>query len=471
MSKVTNSKLAVLALAGLGALASGPAAAGDMTVNSKGGLEVFKLEDTNYWFKIGGRLAVDQAWFDGSDANVSGFPSGSRLRYARVSFKGGVGDNWIYKIDLDFRDVPGAAGFAQFGEAFLGYLACKNLWFSVGQVSVPFGLENWTSATDMPFMELSLPSQAFAPDFNIGIFGQWYGQMFTLSGAIFHPGAGIQQGYATNGWFSPGSPASALGGLTPPPATTYGGLPGSDPLGAAARITFSPVHNDCTVYHAGISARYVDLHDTNNSFQFVTGMEARARQTPVLFTGIPFNSSDSFNVWGFELATRCGPFMAAGEYMLAHVDRPSVPQFSSLFDHEDGLDPRYPGGKLDYHGYYLMVSYVLTGESKEYDFATGTFGRVHPRCKTGAWEILARYSFVNLLSGALSPSSTNSYLGTVYRPSLDTSRDMVGGAHGTTIGLTWWVSDNVRFMANYIRADLPIDNQLNIFGLRAQVNW
>lgn len=467
MSKMTNSKLVVLALAGFAAVASGPAMAGGMTVESKGGLDVYQAEDDNYWFKIGGRVAADQVFFDGNDDNISGFPSGSRIRLARVSFKGGVGDNWIYKLDLDFRDLPGFAGTAQFGEAFLGYVACKDLWFSVGQISVPFGLENWQSATDIPFMELSMPSEAFSPDFSIGIFAEWHGEVFTAAGTIYHPGAGNQEGYAQGGWFGPN-----FVGLNPPASTIFGGLPGSDALGAAIRVTFSPVHNDCTVYHAGVSARYVDLHDTENAFQFSTGLEGRARQTPVLFTGIPFNSTDSYDVWGFELAGRWGPLMVAGEYMLANVNRPTfIPQFDPALFTPPTQNPRYPGGKLDYNGYYVMASYVLTGESKSYDFDTGTFGRVHPKCKYGAWEILARYSFVNLRDGLIYPSASSSYQGTVYRPALDTSRDMVGGAHGATVGLTWWVSDNVRFMANYVRADLPIDADMNIFGLRAQVNW
>lgn len=463
MSKITNNKLVVLALAGLSVLASGPAFAGEMTVDSKGGLDVYQADDDNYWFRLGGRIAVDQVFYDGNDDNVSGFPSGSRIRYARVTFKGGVGDSWIYKVDLDFRDVPGRAGFAQFGEAFIGYVACKDLWFSVGQISLPFGLENWASATDMPFMELSLPSAAFSPDFSIGLFGEWHGEMFTAAAAVYHPGAGNQEGYASGGFQT-----ERIAGLEPAFPTRFGGIPGSDALGGAARITFSPVHDDCTVYHAGASARYVDLHNNQNAFQFVTPMEASARQTPVLFSGIPFNSTDSYDVWGFELAGRWGPFQVAGEYMFANVNRPFIP----LIDPNTGEeDLRYPGGNLNYHGYYVMASYVLTGESKSYDFDTGTFGRVHPKCKYGAWEILARYSFVNLLDGLILPSASYDYTGTVYRPALDTGADMVGGAHGATVGLNWWVSDNVRLMFNYIRADLPIDNDLNIYGFRAFVNW
>ena len=39
------------------------------------------------------------------------------------------------------------------------------------------------------------------------------------------------------------------------------------------------------------------------------------------------------------------------------------------------------------------------------------------------------------------------------------------------IGLTWWVNDNIRFLANYVRTSLPADENIDIFGLRAQVNW
>jgi len=442
----------LLALAGLGATAplSAFAELGGMTVDSKGGLEVFQLNDDNYWFTLGGRLFLDQVFFDGDDNDTSGFPSGSHIRRARVTLKGGVGDNWVYKMDLDFSDLPGVPARTSFGEAFLGYTGCPNLWFAIGQISVPMGLENWQSANDLPFMEMSLASQAFSPDQALGLYAEWHGQMFTAAGAIFHPGSGTNQGLYS----------SSSVGFAQIVNTT--GIPGSDPLGAGARITFSPVHNDFTVYHAGISTRYVDLHDTQNNFNFISGMELQARQTPVLFTGIPFNSSNHYDVWGFELAGRWGSFVAQGEYIFANVDRPN---FFAV------TDPRFPGGDLDYHGFYVMASYVLTGEIKEYDFNTGTFGWVHPQSRKGAWEVLARYDYVNLLDGSIIPSDTSNFSGDVARPVIDTLNDMTGGAHGVTVGLNWYVNERVRFMANYVRMDLPIDIDLNVFGFRAQVSW
>jgi len=451
MSKMTKNKLALLALAGLGAVASGPTLAGGMTVDSKGGLEVFELDDPNYWFKVGGRLFVDQAFFDGNESD-SGFPSGSQIRSARVTLKGGVGAGWIYKMDLDFQDLAsfngatfawqGSGGRSRFGEVFLGYAGCKDWWAALGQVSVPFGLEGWANPSDLSFMELALPSDAFSHDYVIGLYGEWHGSMFTAAGTVYHPGAGSTQG---------------LGATDTAPAT----MPGSDPLGAGARITFSPVHNDHTVYHAGISARYENEHDTQNQFNYIAGLEVHTRQTPVLFTNIPANSVKSHHVWGFELAGRWGPFILQGEYMLAGVNR------DASFPADD---PRLPGGNLDYHGYYVAATYVLTGETKEYDFETGTFGRVHPNSRKGAWEIGVRHSYINLIDNQTLAVSDTPYGGTVYQP-VRSPLDMAGGAHSTTIGLTWWLNDNVRFLANYVRMDLPASRNIDVLGLRAQVNF
>ncbi len=478
----------MLALAGLGAVASGPVFATGMTVDTKGGIEVFELDENNYWFKIGGRLFFDQAFFDADDDDSnditfnSAFPSGAHIRRARVSLKGGVGHSWVYKFDIDLKDRPGIVR-ADIGEAFIGYAGCKNLWFAVGQVSIPFGLENWQSANDSQFMEMSMTSQAFAPDRGLGLYGEWHGNYFTASAAVYHPQiAGSRQ---TGDVLA--SPTQVIGAAGTPivgqlvPLAGVGPFdsdPGSDDSGIAARITFSPIHDDYTVYHAGIAARYENLHENANNFNFGSGFEVKARQTPVVFTNIPPNSTDDFNVWGFELAGRWGPLLVQGEYMLANVERD---------DTFGPFDLRNPPGELDYHGYYVAASYVLTGECREYDFDSGTFGPVHPQSRKGAWEIGVRHSFVDLSDNGLDGNRVFQFIDFVPGNAADslgnpavaannfnvntTVNDIPGSAHSTTIGLTWWVNDNVRFMANYVRADVGDDQDMDILGLRGQVTW
>lgn len=489
MSKLTKSKLATLALAGLSAFASGSVLAG-MTVDSNGGLEVFELDDTDYWFKIGGRLHLQSAWLEGGEHDRSKFPSGSMVRAARVTFKGGVGNAWVYKLDLDYIDsaltrpigfrngdpipgggaavypaanppgtvaVNGAGGSVQFGEAFIGYNGCKNFWVALGQVSIPFGLESWASYNDATFMENAMPSNAFDnPGYGIGAYVEWHNDMLTAAGAIYHPRAGTTQ-Y--------GDVLSTAPGVFAPNGLN-GSDPGSDPLGYAMRITFSPVHNDHTVYHLGVSGRYQNLHDRANAHNFYSGIDIISRQTPIIFTNIPLNSSNDYTVIGFEAAGRFGPLMVSGEYMFAEVDREgNIPTFG---------DPRLPGGDQKYRGWYVMASYVITGEAKDYDFVSGTFGRVRPRSHKGAWEVAVRHSYLDLVDNqAFIPGHTPA-LGMSQASTLPAGIDpnaIVGAVHATTVGLNWWINDNMRLMANVSRMNFPGTIDINGVGIKGIVNW
>lgn len=497
MSNVRKLSLASLALAGLSAVASGPALAGGMTVDSNGGFEIFELDNTDYWFKIGGRLHLDHVWYEGGEYDRSKFPSGSHIRRARVTLKGGVGNDWVYKLDLDYADrwrtrlvstanpeltfvgtsfyqvdghvIPLQDRTEQadvyFGEAFVAYNGCKNFWIALGQVSIPFGFEAWSSSNDIPFMELSMPSQAFTPTYGLGAYVEWHSKYFTFAGAVYNPPAGTTQtGDQLSAFINPAT------GFINPPNGPIGSDPGSDPLGFAARLTFSPVHDDYAVYHVGASARYQNLHDHANVFNFFAGMEAKSRQAPVMFTNIPRNSAHDYVVYGFELAGRWGPFSAQAEYMMAEVDRegnlPLVGNVTGLALPAPFLDPRSPGGDLKYHGYYAALSYVITGEAKEYDFVSGTFGRVRPKSSKGAWEILARHSYVDLIDNTLLDQRTYPPIGSGIQ-----ANDTVGSAHATTLGITWWVNDNVRFLGNYVRTNLPNTVDINAIGLSAQVKW
>lgn len=464
MSKMTKNKLAWLALAGLGALATGPAfAGGGMTVDTKGGIEIFDLDENNYWFRLTGRLFVDQVWYDTDDnsTNTSNFPSGSHIRTGRIGLKGGVGQDWVYKLDLEMVDAPGNPGNSRFGEAFIGYSGCKNFWFAIGQVSLPFGLDNWASFEDLPYMELAMPVQAFAPGRGIGLYGEWHGQVITIAAAITHPPAGS---FETGDVISSGLVTPA-GPVNPGVGPFINSDPGSEPWGATGRITFSPVHDDYTVYHAGFAVDYERLQPNANNFDFVAGLEAQSRQAPDLFTNIPPNSTKHWTTYGAELAGRWGPFILQGEYMVAQVER------------EDSFppqDPRLPAGSLDYYGYYVTASYLLTGETKEYDFESGTFGGVKPNSRKGAWEIVLRHSYIDLEdNGILLIRPYSIFIDAPlnnFRTGVDPN-DMVGSVHSTTVGLNWYVNENVRFTANYIRSGFPNSTDVDMLGLRGMVHW
>ncbi len=417
MRKGTKLKLAVLAVAGLGLVASGSAfAERDMEIDSRGGIKLGNKDVSGYWFDLTGRIHYDVALYNGDDSDRFGYPSGSHLRRAQIAIQGGVNDNWEYKAEFKLNELN--TGDNIVNEAYIAYAACKNMWFAVGQVSIPFSLEDWASSNTIPLMETPLPIQAFSPGFGLGIYGEWqYMNMFSLAAALYHPRHGVEQ---TSSTFTPDGLQAR----------------GSDRLGIAGRLTFSPVHTATEAYHFGLSARHQKLHDTHNTVAFSTKPEVRARSTPSLSTAIAANTSEHYEVYGLEAAGQWGPLVVQGEYVMADVDRTT-------------------GGDADYNGYYVSASYVLTGETRKYDFASGTFGGVTPHSKRGAWEVAGRYSYVNL-------SDDNVTVG-------------AGGEHDLTLGVTWYANKNVRFMLNYVHADIDrngfAEHKLNILGGRAQVNW
>ena len=75
-------------------------------------------------------------------------------------------------------------------------------------------------------------------------------------------------------------------------------------------------------------------------------------------------------------------------------------------------------------------SYVLTGESRRYRKNVGAFGRVHPERGSGAWELVGRYSYLDLNSDGIEG----------------------GVLHDWTLGLNWYINFHSRVMFNYIAA-------------------
>jgi hypothetical protein len=101
-------------------------------------------------------------------------------------------------------------------------------------------------------------------------------------------------------------------------------------------------------------------------------------------------------------------------------------------------------------GGYVQASYFLTGDHHEHLPQYGWFGPPHVRSPfcvcTGdhvlaggprAWEVAARFSYVNF-------TSTN----------LPLTNGLPSGSRETefTVGINWYLNDNTRFMFNWVHA-------------------
>jgi len=149
-----------------------------------------------------------------------------------------------------------------------------------------------------------------------------------------------------------------------------------------ARVGWLPIYSAKTVLHVGVNYRYGEP----------VGGTIRLRSRPEAnpaprFIDTGEFQSDYSNHYGGEIYYRSGSWLFGTEI------------YSHRFNSLTADDPVFFGGDV-------VASYILTGESRPYSTATGIFGFVSVKKSVfkggpGAWEILCRYSSLDLDGGTL----------------------------------------------------------------------
>lgn len=351
----------------------------DVKVTTKGGLKV-ETTDGQFSFQPIGRLNYDAAWFDQDKSRLG---DGMKIRRARLGVTGTMFGDWQYRIEPDF-----ANNGVSMAEAWIKYVGWAPFDFAVGNVPVPFGLEQYTSDLFTTFIERALPSPVFAPERLLGFGANYFGPNYSFS----------------TGLYGPSVATSAT--LTTPNE-------GDHQFVSIARATYEPVLEPDKLIHFGIGFLY--NNPNNQPVSFSTTPESAV-------TGVKFlNTGNIANVGHFieidpELSLTYGPVNFEGEYFFVPVTR------------TDG------SADVDVTGWYGQLSYFLTGESRNYNPKIAKFDRVSPihnagKNGWGAFELAARMSNLDLDGG----------------PSFQ-----FGNETDYTIGLNWYPNPYIRFMANYV---------------------
>jgi len=127
---------------------------------------------------------------------------------------------------------------------------------------------------------------------------------------------------------------------------------------------------------------------------------------------------------------------------------------------------RSPVPSPSFHGWYGMATWSLSGESRPYDPTTASFHGLIPEAPLGrhgfgAWEVVARYSSMDLDFVPFTGASAGGVAG--------------GVQNVWSVGLNWYPNPTVRFMLDYDNiqvnhANAPgNDISANAIGLRSQI--
>ena len=257
----------------------------------------------------------------------------------------------------------------------------ESMKLSIGKQKEPISMERTMTLVDLPMQERSSVADAFllSRDFGVLLSGNVLDGHMSWAGGVFNDFIDTDESL-DNG------------------ATSVTG-----------RVTWLPYvsEDESNLVHLGLSGR---LSDGNQGYLYQT--EPEFNKSP-LFVDSGFGDADGINQYDLEASWRRGPFWLAAEHVGTFVDSPT-------------------NGNLNFSGYHVTASWILTGEMRDYRNKSGTFGSV-PISRSvyqnglGAWEIGARWSSIDLNDG-----------------------DVAGGEMDIfSLAASWWLSPNFNFNINY----------------------
>jgi phosphate-selective porin OprO/OprP len=285
-------------------------------------------------------------------------------------------------------------------EMWVNYAANPEMQFQFGLFKMPFSLEQMTSSNNIDFMERSLVGQNDSELIPAKETG------FMLHGV---PRAGLTYALAVSRGKSNKSAEfdglDYIGRVT----TNFAELQGSK------------------AYVAHLGAAY-STGDIKSGVIPVSG-RTESRTNSGWFTGSALSGATTRTRQGLEAAFAYNGFKVQGE------------QFNFKYDPATG-------DNQEIRGYYVQAVYNLTGESHAYK--DGAFGWIKPNNPTdkggkGAWQIGVRMSEFD--AGGISVATGKS-----------------NRATAMTYGVTWFATDNLRFMLNYV--DTKFDSLVGSSGSR-----
>jgi phosphate-selective porin OprO/OprP len=345
------------------------------------------------------------------NAGARDFSDGFYFRRARFGVEGKFAQNFNYRLLLELGGGGGTEGPTRINDAWIAYTGFAPFAIQIGAFSPPSNMDDGTSPEDIAFLERASAAELSR----------------SLGGADGRIGVGVRGSGAR--WMS----AFTLTNRTVSDAEVF-----DSQLAAVARAGFLVATGSDYNVHAGLSGTYVISPPDQGAdatlrhpMRFRDRPEIRVDSTRLIDTG----SIDAAHasVLGVEFGANWKNLYLQGEHFWFDVER---------------RDPTTLGDP-SFTGYYVQGSWVLTGEHRRYNPATGSFQNPRPMAPfaanggSGAWELAARYSRMDL----------------DHDEGLEGSAAVPGSVRGgeqsiLTLGVNWYVNANFKVMMNYLLIDV-----------------
>ncbi len=337
------------------------------------------------------------------------FSDGFSFRRARLGFDGVFNSHWNYRLLLELAG-SGTEGPTRINDAWIAYTGFAPFTFQVGAFSPPSNMDDGTTPEDQVFVERASAAELSR----------------ALGGADGRLGFGLRSGgkrwmSALNFTTRTVNEAEVFDSQFAAVGRTGGLVATSDDynvhLGASATWVFSPADQG-----SGTTPRH--------PLRFRDRPEVRVDGVRLIDTGAIDAAHAS--AYGVEFGANYRNFYLQAENFWFDVQR-----------RDQTIDDPSFGG------YYLQGSWLLTGESRRYNAASGSFQNPRPKSPFaqdggwGAFELAARFSHTDLN----------------FNEGVTGQAPVAGAIRGgeqdvLALGLNWYLNPNIKVLFNYLMIDV-----------------
>jgi len=388
---------------------------------------------------------------------------GSNFRRARFGVDGRLFKDFDYSLIYEFGG-SGAEDAGHIQEAWVQYTGFRPLRIRLGAFEPNIGLAAAVSTSQMPLMERPGPAEVAR---NVAAGDSRSALQVTANGVWGDGDTGLAARWLASGAIT-GNVVSTFNSA----ATAFSAQSADEQTAIIGRFAVAPFNSTNWQAHLGVNAqRVIQPNDTGaaNAVRYPVQLrdrpELRLDGARLVDTGAI--DAKKVSVLGFEAAAQTGSLLIEGEYFKYRIDR-------RITGAARPSDPRF-------NGWYVMGTWVLTGESRPYNPAEGRFDapkmnyNFNPEAGTwGAFEIAARYSDLDL-----NYHDCGAAVATPASPAACFDAVRGGEQKIVTLGANWYLNPDIRLMLNFQRVDVnrfnaagvQVGQKYNAVALRSQFNF